>query len=578
MTNWNSHRATWIAVLIAALLAVLAVFQYRWLGELSEFEHRRMQANLRVATERFSSDFDRSIDELYYVFHIRRGHNALEEIAEEYEDWANSFPFPDLIDAAFWVSRTREGALSLQQLDLPEARFVDADWPALLEPLKGELSDKVRKYDEHRERSRLTFEHPLRSDIPALIVFQYDRRAPSWAIIVLRREVMLERFLPTRVREYYGSGEDLAYDIWIVDRAGGDRIVYSSNPAPTADLSEPDIESGIYSFDYAENRRDRGRDERHWTVVVKHQAGSLEAAVNELRLRNLAVSFGIVLLVGASVLLLIVATRRAQRLAEQQMEFVASVSHELRTPLAGISSLSQNLADGVVQDLEQSEEYGRAIHRESRRLGHMVERVLRFSAVRSGNHRYELRSVALPEVIRGAIESLGPDAAQGFEIETEIEDSLPPVLADERALMSVIQNLLSNAMKFSQEGGRIRVVARSAMVSDGESDKMGSAGDDAIDREVRLSIDDQGTGIPRSELPHIFEPFYRGKGARELQVEGSGLGLSLVKEVIEAHGGKVTVASDEGAGTTFTLHLPTAGAAASGAVPGGSGSEDSHGA
>jgi len=201
-------------VLIAALLVLLAGLQYRWLGELSEFEQRRMQANLRSATERFSRDFDREIDDLYterfsrdfdreiddlyYAFHIRRGHDVLEEITEEYEDWASSFPFPNLIDAAYWVSRTHEAGLQIQQINLPGVRFDDAGWPPQFEELRGELSERLEQYEEHRERSRLSFEAPLRSDIPALIVFQYDRRTPSWAIVVLRRDVLVEQFLPAR--------------------------------------------------------------------------------------------------------------------------------------------------------------------------------------------------------------------------------------------------------------------------------------------------------------------------------------------------------------------------------------------
>lgn len=586
------HRATWIAMLVAALLVVLAGLQYRWLGELSEFEQRRMQANLRSATERFSRDFDREIDRLYYVFHIRRGRDALNEISEEYGEWASSFPFPDLIDAVYWVSRTNQAGLQIQQINLPEVRFDDTDWPPQLEALRDELSEKLGQYREHRERSRLTFEAPLRSDIPALIVFQYDRRTPSWAIVVLRRDVLIEQFLPARVTEYYGGADDLAYNIWVVDRSAGDRIIYSSNPSSTTDLSEPDIERGIFSFDYAEGRRERSRGEPHWSVVVKHQAGPLEVAIDALRRRNLAVSFGIVLLVGASVLLLIVATRRARMLAEQQMEFVAGVSHEFRTPLAGISSLSQNLADGVVQDLERAEEYGKIIYRESRRLGHMVERVLQFSALRSGIHRYELRPLALQDAIHDALETLGADALQKYEIEVEIEEALPMVQADERALSSAIQNLLSNAMKFSAEGGRIRLVARAVEVSGATGGGPGATGgkpgapggepgatdEEVSDRELQLSIEDQGNGIPAAELPRIFEPFYRGRGARKDQVEGSGLGLNLVKEVAEAHGGRVTVASSEGSGTTFTLHLPAAHPSVPELPPAGSEPESGAGA
>jgi two-component system sensor histidine kinase BaeS len=163
------------------------------------------------------------------------------------------------------------------------------------------------------------------------------------------------------------------------------------------------------------------------------------------------------------------------------------------------------------------------------------------------------------------MESLGPDVRQRYEITVEVEEDLPQIEGDERALSSLIQNLLSNAMKFSDEGGSIRLAARAVGGSRWEgaaaqarevAGTTGATGKDVGDKELQVSIEDQGRGIPAAELPHIFKPFFRGRAARRDQVEGSGLGLGLAMEVAEAHGGRVTVTSTEGSGATFTLHLP----------------------
>jgi signal transduction histidine kinase len=255
---------------------------------------------------------------------------------------------------------------------------------------------------------------------------------------------------------------------------------------------------------------------------------------------------------------LVVTMRRTQWLAERQMEFVAGVSHELRTPIAGISSLSQNLADGVVRDLEQAAQYGATINNESRRLNEMVEKVLQFAAIRSGQYRYDPQPVDLGTIIEKEVEtfkrmSVG-EVAPGASPIVSIDGELPPVLGDEQALRSVVRNLVSNAIKFQQGGAPISVLARRA--------------DDGSRNEVELCVTDHGPGIAAADIPHIFDPFYRGEAARAGQVRGSGLGLSLVREIVQAHRGRVQVTTAPGGGSTFQVYLPIAGALETHGQPG----------
>src|SRR5262249_61362906 len=146
---------------------------------------------------------------------------------------------------------------------------------------------------------------------------------------------------------------------------------------------------------------------------------------------------------------IVFASRRAQRLATQQMEFVAGVSHELRTPLAVICSAAENLADGVIDSRDQIKRYGGLIRDEGRRLTGMVEQVLEFAGAQSGQKNYELRTTELSQVIEDAITACRLQLAGGdFEIERKIASHLPTVKADAAALSRAIQNLLSNAMKY----------------------------------------------------------------------------------------------------------------------------------
>jgi signal transduction histidine kinase/type II secretory pathway pseudopilin PulG len=286
-----------------------------------------------------------------------------------------------------------------------------------------------------------------------------------------------------------------------------------------------------------------------WHILLQHAAGSLDAAVANARRRNLWLSFGILGVLAASTFLVMLNARRSEKLAAQQMDFVATVSHELRTPVAVIRSAAQNLAAGVVNDAEQAKRYGEMIDVEGRRLTDMVEQVLEYAGL-SGNRRPAAsRPVDVASLVHDVVNtSQSLPEAHEISFDVRIDDNVPPVMADRDGLRRALLNLVSNALKYADEGRWIGLtVSREPGRNDGQ---------------VLVSVTDRGRGIPPDEMAHIFEPFYRGRLALNQQIHGNGLGLSLVKRIAEAHGGRVTVKSAPGQGATFTIALP----AASGAV------------
>jgi signal transduction histidine kinase len=241
-------------------------------------------------------------------------------------------------------------------------------------------------------------------------------------------------------------------------------------------------------------------------------------------------------------LFLLLSATRAQKLAHQQLEFVAGISHELRTPLAVLKSAGENLADGVIHEREKSRAYGELIKKEVIRLSEMVEKALAFAGIQSGKQSYDLIPVQIKDIIVEAIKNTRKLVSGECIIESDIAEHLPNVLANNPALQSALENLLINAIKYSREKKWVRIEAYAHDLSKKPS--------------LEIIIRDKGMGIAPLDINHIFDPFYRGHNAIDSQIEGSGLGLSITKHIIEAHNGIISVKSSLQSGTAFTIHLP----------------------
>ncbi len=236
---------------------------------------------------------------------------------------------------------------------------------------------------------------------------------------------------------------------------------------------------------------------------------------------------------------------QAEAAAETQSRFVSNVSHELRTPLTNITLYLDLLERGKP---ERHAFYMETLHRETRRLKFLIEGLLRLS-------RLDLQEVTpqpRPLDVNTLVETLAQDrrplfAEHGLQLDTQLEPALPVVTADPQLLEQVLTNLLSNALNYTPDGGRVWV----------ESDQNATGGQ----RWVTVSVRDTGVGISAEEQARLFTRFYRGAASRNPQTAapGTGLGLAISREIMVLHGGRITVESEAGVGSTFTLWLPTDG-------------------
>jgi two-component system phosphate regulon sensor histidine kinase PhoR len=242
------------------------------------------------------------------------------------------------------------------------------------------------------------------------------------------------------------------------------------------------------------------------------------------------------------------AERRASRL---KSDFIANVSHELKTPLSLIRMFAELLATGKHKGERVGREYASIITRESDRLAHLIDNVLDFARLERGKASYNFAEGRFQEVVERALEVCRYRLdKEKIRLRTEIAADLPLVRMDEDAMSLVLLNLVDNAAKYGGEGsadaaheaGAGDVLVRLARAPGG----------------LALSVHDHGSGISAEDQKRIFERFYRADNARVRNVRGSGIGLSLVKHIVEAHGGRVEVESAPGQGATFTVFVPAA--------------------
>ena len=230
---------------------------------------------------------------------------------------------------------------------------------------------------------------------------------------------------------------------------------------------------------------------------------------------------------------------REMKLARLKSDFVANVSHELRTPLALIRLYAETLELGRLTSQEKYHGYFRIIREESERLTALINNILDFSRIEAGRKEYDFKETNLAELVRSTLGSYRFQIEQnGFAYEENISDNIPPVNVDREAIARSLLNLVNNALKYSKEAKYIGV---SLYRSDGS---------------VKLEVRDRGIGIAANEQEKIFEKFYRCGDPLVHNIKGSGLGLSLVRHIVRAHGGEVLVESAPDKGSKFTIALP----------------------
>lgn len=597
-------KRSWTTIVLiaglACLLVILGVLQFRWQTQITENQSERLHKSTQDEADRFASDFNREIQSSYFNFQTDAGAWKTKNWAEfndRYDYWLSQSKYKTLIKEFYYFdakgveppSRYNVEARAFQpvewndELRVIASRFSD---PKNFQPVSADLYTLLlQMHDVHDQTEKVLFRRESDGTEPLSLI----PKVHGYLAIVLDEKTIKEKLLPDLAASHFGDGD---FRISIVDKAEqsifstqkvtggqdanaglfdvvpGDFIFYANKtllprkePGKASVVIDSQLESRTFSriqtSDGNSNKTMQiemrsggepkatvftGHDEKGktpWTLMVQHRGGSIDAFLANTKFRNLAIGFGILGLLGAAVGAIIFSAQRAKILAQRQVDFVSSVSHEFRTPLAVIYSAGENLADGVAKEDEQVSLYGDLIKVEGRKLSAMVEQILDFAGANSGRKKYNLSEISITGIIDDALNECAPLIKdKEITVETRIADRLPSISADRVALSQAIQNLIANSVKYGNGNRWLRVSAENG------------------GRSVKISVEDHGIGISKSDLHQIFEPFYRAKDVVDAQIHGNGLGLALVKQIAAAHGGRVTVESEPGKGSKFSIQIP----------------------
>ncbi len=605
-------KRSWITwPIVGSVILLLMLFlglQYNWLVQAGDAEREKMQKRVEADTRQFADDFNREIQGSYFNFQIDAdswSRKDWTEFNERYDYWRSKTEFQGLIRDFVYL---KTGSDETLRYDSEKRAFEQVPASAEIQELRAlAKSQKTFKpiyadkfvlvmpiHDRQHKFERIRINPTVRPHDPVI-----DMPARTGHLLIfLDRDLVTTEILPALSKKHFPDG---SYNVAV---GGNDEAVFQSgSEISTADasaellslspdnfifFSNKDIlprlqhgekqqnllinqhvesrtfsrsesnsdsnsnsnsnESKTYTIELKGEKGDRKQSavftgvagiDDGWKLDVQHVAGSVEVFVRGERNKRLLIGLGIYLLVVGSIIAIVVSAMRSQRFAQRQIDFVSSVSHEFRTPLAVIYSAGENLADGIAKSDGQVSRYGELIKGEGRKLSSMVEQILEFAGARSGNKKYSFAEADINKIVERSVAECGPLLTEkGFIVETKMAAEIACMDVDADALSTAVQNLIQNAVKYSNGDRWIKVSTY------GENGNIG------------ITVEDRGIGIAPRDIGKIFEPFYRSREVVDAQIHGNGLGLSLVKEIAEAHGGKVAAESEVGKGSKFTIELP----------------------
>lgn len=352
-----------------------------------------------------------------------------------------------------------------------------------------------------------------------------ENRVIGYLTATMNREYIINDVIAPYLDAYFDSTKTNTV-VWLYDWAN-DNVLATNNEGIT------------YDADLVETRLRFGRMFDNWNLKIGFKGSQVASMYGDTFIKNIVVlGFAVLLLLGA-LFFMFFASQKERELYQRQAGFLANVTHELKTPLAVMQAAGENIADGRVTEPSRLQQYGNHIYNESVRLRRMIEKLLDVAKTDSGQTMLKAAPHEINDLVRAYVQQNRDYIEQkGFKFTFKPAVVSALIMVDLDSIETILNNLTENAIKYSADKKAIRIVVET------ETDL------------ARIHVKDAGIGIPKKHLKNIFKKFYRVEDSLNAKTKGHGLGLSIVHNLMELNAGKITVKSEVGIGTTFTLEFP----------------------
>jgi signal transduction histidine kinase len=358
------------------------------------------------------------------------------------------------------------------------------------------------------------------------LVNPYEQSIFGYLIMPFNQNFLRDSYLPRKLTEKFGTSEQSGMNVWLRNWTNNE-IIASSNPNATYKRKKIQFEQNFPDFfDY-------------WKIEVAFTDKSAVVASNASFIKSIIILGAAMLLLLGALIFMFISAQKERALAERQTEFLANVTHELKTPLSVMQAAGENLADGRVKDQNRLRNYGSHIYDEAIRLREMIEKLLDVAKTNGGQSLVEPQPVDVSEHVYSYLEEHREFIeGKGFTIETDIDDDIPMVMVDTNSFNTILNNLVENALKYSDGEKHLGITLQNNH------------------NNVELCVEDRGIGITKKNLSNIFDKFFRAEDSLTAKTKGHGLGLSIVKNLVELNGGEINVESEPGKGSIFIVSFP----------------------
>lgn len=535
-----SERPRILVLMLAVILPAAALIAFS-LHHLWTIQHdKAFEAAIQRDYQRILAIAEKQIDEHAY--------EVAEEASSKFPDAdspdeLDSFlaTHPDIAHAFLWSGKnnfefqSQSGRMMHDRQFCAESQMYSSEFRGWWDLEGKDWVVKVKKFEAATGRHVFFMEHPVtrgeKMQYQSLVLFVPRGSTPERPVLagfVYDTDYLKNKFFPQALNEVLP--DQMENDTSHPQK--GLMVRYEKDDYPLAT-------SAYWDGGSSEEERPFKNVFNGLVLGIKVRGTTIAAISNHVLRTSFVILGSLSLLMGAGLILTYRNVARELALAKLKSDFVSNVSHELRTPLALIRLYAETLELGRISNPGKRQEYYEIIRKESERLSSLINNILDFSRIESGKKEYSFRETDVADLVRSTLESYRFEIEQnGFQFEQKIDNNLPQVWVDREAIARSLLNLVNNAVKYSATEKYLGVNLY------------------GHDGGVNLEVVDHGIGIPTKEQDKIFDKFYRVGDPLVHNTKGSGLGLSLVRHIVQAHGGEVAVESEPGQGSKFIITLP----------------------